>query len=123
MKQIVAKQYSFAKHRQHALYINRARRAKRVRTRLIAKRKLAYPRLSVFRSHKYIYAEVIDDQKGITLAHAQGKLKDAFLVGQDVAAKAREKRVSKILYDRGRHLYHGHVKELAKGARKGGLQF
>jgi len=117
------KQYSFAKHRRRALDLNRTRRAKRARTRLMKKKRSARPRLSVFRSHRYIYAEVIDDQKAITLAHAQGQLKDAFAVGADVASKAREKKVVKILYDRGRYRYHGHIKELADGARKGGLQF
>lgn len=123
MKNKTGKQYLFIKHRQRSLEANRLRRARRVRTKLAHKQLSLHPRLSVFRSNKYIYAQVIDDVKGVTLAHARGRLKDALLVGENVAAQALAKKVSKILYDRGKNLYHGHVEELAKGARKGGLKF
>jgi len=123
MKKKTEKQYSFIKHHQRVLGANRLRRTRRVRTKLAHKQASASPRLSVFRSNTSIYAQVIDDVNGVTLAHAHGKLKDALAVGERVAAQALEKKVTKILYDRGKNLYHGHVEELAKGARKAGLQF
>lgn len=123
MKKKTEKKYSFIKHHQRVLGANRLRRTRRVRTKLTHKQASVSPRLSVFRSNIYIYAQVIDDVKGVTLAHARGKLKDAFAVGEHVGAQALTKNVSRILYDRGKNLYHGHVEELAKGARKAGLQF
>jgi large subunit ribosomal protein L18 len=108
------------------------RRAQRTRTRL---RKLANgrPRLSIFRSDKNIYAQVIDDAGGITVAAAssleggkgaKGSDKDAAAqVGKLVAERALEKGVKDVVFDRGRYIYHGRVKALADGAREGGLQF
>lgn len=94
------------------------------------------PRLSVHRSDRQIYAQVIDDVKGVTLASAStldkeikekiknGANKDAATaVGKLVAARAKKAGVSKIVFDRGRYLYHGRVKALAEGARDGGLEF
>lgn len=94
------------------------------------------PRLSVFRSGSHIYAQVIDDIKGITLAAAstveeglKDKLKSsanadaASAVGKLVAERAKKAGVSKVVFDRGRYLYHGRVKALADGARAGGLEF
>ncbi len=91
------------------------------------------PRLSVFRSNKQIYAQVIDDNKGITLASAasyknksvDGKSKSeaASLVGKDVAEKAIKAGVSTVVFDRNGYQYHGRVKSLADGAREGGLKF
>jgi large subunit ribosomal protein L18 len=94
------------------------------------------PRLSVFRSGKQIYAQVIDDVKGQTIAAASsldaelkeklksGATKDAATeVGKLVAARAKKAGVTKVVYDRGRYLYHGRVKALADGARDGGLEF
>ncbi len=93
------------------------------------------PRLSVFRSNKEIYAQLIDDVNGITLAAASSKDKDldpsgatnkvevAALVGKAVAAKATKAGVSEVTFDRGGYLYHGRVKSLADGAREGGLKF
>ncbi len=94
------------------------------------------PRLSVFRSGKQMYAQVIDDVKGVTIASAStmepelkeklksGANKDAAMeVGKLVAARAKKAGVSKVVYDRGRYLYHGRVKALAEGARDGGLEF
>jgi large subunit ribosomal protein L18 len=78
-------------------------------------------RLSVFRSNKFIYAQVIDDEKGKTLAAAKGK--DATLVGEEVAKKAIKAKVKEVVFDRGRFQYHGKVKALADAARKGGLKF
>lgn len=88
------------------------------------------PRLCVFRSNKNIYAQIIDDVAGTTLASASslelesGANKDAAKsVGELIAAKALEKGVKEVVFDRGGYLYHGRVKELAEAARAGGLQF
>ncbi|MFN3701664.1 MAG: 50S ribosomal protein L18 [Alphaproteobacteria bacterium] len=94
------------------------------------------PRLSVYRSGKQIYAQVIDDIKGVTLAAASTVEKDlrekiksgstvdaAQQVGKLVAQRAKKAGVEKIVFDRGRYLYHGRVKALAEGAREGGLVF
>ena len=89
------------------------------------------PRLSVFRSNKQIYAQVINDQTGTTLAAASSlgleampKIQQAAKVGELVlAAKAIEAGVSTVVFDRNGYLYHGRVKELADAARKGGLKF
>lgn len=94
------------------------------------------PRLSVFRSGKQIYAQIIDDIKGVTLASAStldkdlksklksGSNKDAATeVGKLVAERAKKAGVSKVVFDRGSYLYHGRVKALADGARDGGLEF
>jgi large subunit ribosomal protein L18 len=86
-------------------------------------RKTNLNRLSVFRSQKYISAQIIDDRVGKTLAASRGKLKTAALVGEDLAKKARAKKVNRVFFDRRSYRYHGHVKELAEGARKGGLKF
>jgi large subunit ribosomal protein L18 len=108
-----------------------ARRAQRNRTRL---RKLANgrPRLSVFRSSKNIYAQIIDDANGVTLAAASslesdkkaGADKDAAsIVGKLVAERAIEKGVKDVVFDRGGYIYHGRVKALADAAREAGLNF
>ena len=106
-----------------------ARRAQRNRTRL---RKLANgrPRLSVFRSSKNIYAQIIDDERGVTLAAAsslegeKGSDKDAAAkVGALVAQRAIEKGVKDVVFDRGGYLFHGRVKALADAAREAGLNF
>ena len=110
------------------------KRAQRTRTRL---RKLANgrPRLSVFRSSKNIYAQVIDDERGVTLAAAssleggdkkpaKGSDKDAAArVGALVAQRAIDKGVKDVVFDRGGYLYHGRVKALADAAREAGLNF
>ena len=106
-------------------------RARRVRTRL---KKLAggRPRLSVFRSAKNIYAQLIDDRAGVTLAAAssleakseKGSDKDAAAkVGTLVARRAIEKGVKDVVFDRGGYIYHGRVKAVADAAREAGLQF
>ena len=89
------------------------------------------PRLSVYRSNKAIYCQVIDDLKGHTLAaansHEEGisgnKTEAATAVGKLIAQKAIAAGVSSVVFDRGGYLYHGRVKALAEGAREGGLQF
>lgn len=112
-----------------------AKRAQRVRTRL---KSLANgrPRLSVFRSSKNIYAQVIDDAKGVTVAAASTldtALKSALKTGADkaaaeavgklVAERAVAAGVKEVVFDRGRFIYHGRVKALADAAREGGLEF
>jgi len=108
------------------------RRAQRTRNRL---RKLANgrPRLSIFRSDKNIYAQVIDDAGGVTVAAAssleggrgaKGSDKEAAAtVGKLVAERAIEKGVKDVVFDRGRYIYHGRVKALADAAREAGLNF
>jgi large subunit ribosomal protein L18 len=108
------------------------RRAERTRIRL---RSLANgrPRLSVFRSSKNIYAQIIDDERGVTLAAAstlegEGKTKGsdkdaAARVGALVAQRAIEKGVKDVVFDRGGYIYHGRVKALADAAREAGLNF
>jgi large subunit ribosomal protein L18 len=79
------------------------------------------PRLSVFKSHKYIYAQIIDDTKGHTLAQASSD--DAKAVGIDIAKKAKTLKIVKVVFDRGGYLYTGKIKAIADSAREGGLEF
>jgi large subunit ribosomal protein L18 len=91
------------------------------------------PRLSVFRSGKHIYAQVIDDAKAVTLAAAstaekenKGKgynVESATHVGKKIAERALAKGVKQVMFDRGGYIYHGRVKALAEAAREGGLEF
>ena len=106
---------------------------RRARVRKQVKRKAnGRPRLSVFRSNKYIYAQVIDDATGVTVAAASSIEKDvtsgasqnaATEVGTLVAQRASEKGIKSVVFDRGPYLYHGRVKALADAAREGGLEF
>ncbi|MCI0684365.1 MAG: 50S ribosomal protein L18 [Gemmataceae bacterium] len=94
------------------------------------------PRLTVFRSSKHIYAQLIDDLEGVTLAAASsrateaktdkvygGNIKAAEVIGMKIAEAAKAKGITKVAFDRGHYRYHGRVKALADAARKGGLQF
>jgi large subunit ribosomal protein L18 len=95
------------------------------------------PRLSVYKSLRYIYAQVIDDTRGVTLvaagsadtavrsqlAKSTASQEAAKLVGQLVAERARERGIEKVVFDRGGYIYHGNVKALAEAAREKGLQF
>ena len=91
------------------------------------------PRLNVFRSTNNIYAQLIDDVKGVTLASAStldkafegsgGNKEAARKVGELIAKRAAEKNIKKCVFDRGGYIFHGRVKELAEGARAGGLDF
>ena len=91
------------------------------------------PRLNVFRSGTNIYAQIIDDTKGVTLVSASSLEKGfegsgsnceaAKKVGEAVAQRAKDKGIEAVVFDRGGYLYHGRVKALAEGAREGGLQF
>ncbi len=91
------------------------------------------PRLNVFRSLNHIYAQIIDDTKGVTLVAASsldkefegygGNIEGAKKVGMMVAEKAIAKGIKEVVFDRGGYVYHGRVASLAEGAREGGLQF
>jgi large subunit ribosomal protein L18 len=92
------------------------------------------PRLSVFRSNKDIYVQLIDDDNAATIAAASSREKDSIaqagnkvekskLVGQSIARKAKELGIENVVFDRGGNLYHGRVKAVAEGAREGGLVF
>lgn len=112
--------------------INRRAKIKR-RIRKKVTGTTSVPRLSVFRSNKQIYAQVIDDSKGITLASAssyknkaadkQNKIGQAAVVGKEIADKAQKAGVEAVVFDRNGYLYHGRVKSLADSAREGGLKF
>ncbi|MDP3929324.1 MAG: 50S ribosomal protein L18 [Bacteroidota bacterium] len=89
------------------------------------------PRLSVFRSNKYIYAQLIDDVTGVTLVSTSSraltekvnKVDSSVEVGKTLAQKALASGITEVVFDRGGYLYHGRVKALADGAREGGLKF
>ena len=109
----------------------RLKRHARVRSKITGTDKR--PRLDVFSSNCYIYAQLIDDVNGVTLAAASSNEKDfgdnggncegAKKVGQLIAERAAKIGVSEVVFDRGGYIYHGRVKELAEGAREGGLKF
>ena len=114
--------------------VEREKRRKRVRKKVSGTG--LRPRLNVFRSLNHIYAQVVDDEKGITLANASslepevkgkldscGSIAAAEAVGEQIAKKALEKGISLVVFDRAGYLYHGRVKALAEAARKGGLEF
>ncbi len=116
-----------------------SKREQRKRIRLRIRKNLSgtaeTPRISVFRSNKQIYAQVIDDVNGVTLAAASSKEKEiasvtgrkksevAQLVGKRLAEVCRDKGIEGVVFDRGGYKYHGRVKSLADGAREGGLKF
>lgn len=112
---------------------NKARIKRHARVRSKINGTAACPRLDVFRSNSNIYAQLIDDVNGVTLAAAASNEKDFGLsgsnkegarkVGQLIAERAAEKGISEVVFDRGGYVYHGRVKELAEGAREGGLKF
>jgi large subunit ribosomal protein L18 len=115
---------------------NELRQRRHLRIRRVVAGAADRPRLSVFRSLKHIYAQIIDDTRGVTLAAASTRdpdLREAIkgkrkteagaLVGEAIARRAQAKGITRVVFDRGGYLYHGRVKALADGARKGGLQF
>lgn len=119
---------------QEARGVARQRRHQRVRKKVFGT--TARPRLSVFRSLRHIYAQIVDDSQGHTLAAASTldpglrqsldgleKAEQARRVGQLVARRALEQGIKQVVFDRGGFLYHGRVKALAEGAREGGLEF
>lgn len=117
---------------------NKKKQARRTRIRLGIRRKIkgstAKPRLTVFRSNKEIYAQIIDDNNGVTLVTSSSLEKEfdrkglnktqvAAQVGKNVAEKAKAASIENVVFDRNGYLYHGRVKALADGAREGGLKF
>ena len=112
-----------------------ARQRVRARVRRRVRGTTERPRLAVFKSGRHIYAQVIDDATGATLAHASSldaglkkggagaNLAGAGKVGALVAERAKAKGVAKVVFDRGGYIYHGRVKALADAARQGGLEF
>ena len=108
----------------------RKKRHARVRTKVSGTSEI--PRLNVFRSNSHIFAQIIDDEKGTTLVSSSslslklangGNIEGAKLVGKDLATKAKEAKINKVVFDRGGYLYHGRVKALADSAREAGLEF
>jgi large subunit ribosomal protein L18 len=107
---------------------------RRARTRYRIARNADRPRLSVFRSGKHIYAQVIDDAKAATLASASSAEKDSGIakgynveaagqVGKKIAERSLAAGIRQVVFDRGGYIYHGRVKALAEAAREGGLEF
>ena len=110
--------------------VQRLMRHKRVRKNISGTSEM--PRLNVFRSNSQIYAQIINDETGTTLASSSsvqlkikngGKIEGAKLVGADIAKKAKEAKISKVVFDRGGYQYHGRVEALADAARENGLEF
>ena len=112
----------------------RVRRHVRVRQKVVGT--ADRPRLVVRRSLRFTYAQIIDDTKGATLAACsdrtpgftrekdqEGKIGAAYSVGRALAARAKERGISRVVFDRGGYIYHGRVRALAEGARAGGLEF
>ena len=121
------------KHPKKERVTKRQKRAKRVRKKVFGS--AVRPRLSVYRSLKHIYAQLIDDEKGVSILGVSsstpeireqkfenGKIAVAKAVGIRVAEKAREKNITQVVFDRNGCLYHGRIKAVAEGARKGGLK-
>jgi len=115
---------------------NKERKVRHLRVRKKISGTPERPRLNVFRSSKHIYAQVIDDTKGVTLAAAStldkelrdsigngGNVEAARKVGELIARKAQEKGIKNVVFDRGGYLYHGRIQALADAAREGGLEF
>jgi len=111
---------------------SRLKRHRRVRAKVSGSAEK--PRLNVFRSVKHIYAQLIDDDAGTTLASASsldpalrarsgGNIEGAKGVGALIASRAREKGIARVVFDRGGYRYHGRIKSLAEAAREGGLEF
>lgn len=109
----------------------RLKRHKRVRGKISGSSER--PRLNVFRSLNNIYAQIIDDVKGVTLVSAStiedgfegnsGNKAAARKIGQIIAQRAADKGINEVVFDRGGYIYHGRIQELAEGAREGGLKF
>lgn len=120
--------------RQKKKHLGQLRRRRHVRSKIVGTAER--PRLTVFRSSKHIYAQLIDDLQGVTLAAAStlgkeagaalpygGNVKAAQAVGKKIAETAKAKGISLAAFDRGHYRYHGRIKALADAAREGGLQF
>lgn len=110
--------------------VARQRRHARVRNRISGT--ATCPRLNVFRSNSHIFAQIIDDENGTTLVSSSsvelklkngGNAEGAKAVGKDIAKKAKDKKITKVVFDRGGYQYHGRVAALAEEARANGLEF
>jgi large subunit ribosomal protein L18 len=116
-------------NKQNQKEVKRIRRHIRVRAKINGTSKR--PRLSVFRSNKGIFLQIIDDSKGVTIVSVSAKeikadkinIETGKKLGELVAKKAQEKKISEVVFDRGGYKYHGKIKAIADGARKGGLKF
>ena len=111
---------------------NEVRKSRHARVRAKISGTTSTPRLNVFRSNTQIYAQIINDETGTTLASSSsvqlkikngGNIEGAKLVGADIAKKAKEANISKVVFDRGGYQYHGRVEALADAARENGLEF
>ncbi|MBE0642660.1 MAG: 50S ribosomal protein L18 [Bacteroidetes bacterium] len=116
-------------------YTSRDKRKIRIRKKVLGTAE--QPRLSVYRSLSHMYAQLIDDTRGISLgtvstksktlaadmSSAEGKVAKAHLVGKAIAELAQSKNITSVVFDRNGFLYHGRIKAVAEGAREGGLQF
>ena len=106
-----------------------SRENRRIRVRKKVKGTNARPRLSVFRSNRYIYVQVISDESGTTLAAAstvsagKGNLGSAQQLGRDIAARCQQLSIGEVVFDRGGYKYHGRVRAVADAAREAGLKF
>ncbi|WP_147822047.1 50S ribosomal protein L18 [Salidesulfovibrio onnuriiensis] len=118
-----------------AMTKEQARRRRKIRIRKRISGTAERPRLVVFRSNKHLYAQLVDDNNGKTLATASTQLmakdgealkpnrESAAKVGKEIAAKALEQKIESVVFDRNGYIYHGKIKALADGAREGGLKF
>lgn len=117
-----------------AKVLNQKRKRRARRSRYGVKGTVSRPRLSVFRSNAYTSVQLVDDEGGITLVNAStrglksegegsAKVRGARMLGELVASRAKEKGITAIIFDRGRYKYHGRVKAVAEGLRKGGIIF
>ena len=113
---------------------NEVRQARHTRVRKTVSGTTDVPRLNVFRSNSNIFAQIIDDTKGVTLVSASsidkdlklengGNIEAAIKVGELIAKRAKKAKIKKVVFDRGGYLYHGRVKALAEAARENGLEF
>lgn len=114
---------------------NQARQQRKVRIRKKVNGSAERPRLVVFRSNTHIYAQIVNDQDGATVASASTlslsrkepglhcNISGAAEVGKEIARQAKEKNIAKVVFDRNGYIYHGRVKALADAAREGGLEF
>ena len=113
---------------------NKMRQKRHLRVRMNLAGTASLPRLNVYRSNKHIYAQIIDDEKGVTLVSASSNDKELKLangsnveaakqVGALIGKRALEQSITSVVFDRGGYLYHGRVKALADGAREAGLKF
>lgn len=113
---------------------NEVRQARHARVRAKVSGTANVPRLNVFRSNGNIFAQIIDDEKGVTLVSAStidkelklsngGNVEAATKVGELIAKRAKKAKIEKVVFDRGGYLYHGRVKALAEAARENGLEF